>query len=211
MPDIPAAATDATDPDCGAKIKTISPTNAVGQLLFTSNAFPHKTVAEYIRLSDDNVDAAVDCLVGLAEEINACISVLTSSQPQQVNPEILTPLLDGLIEAAISSRALVLIDGFDTPPARDISKRLWMNQFVKSLGASKYETVDWAAIVPWGDVNDRDMLECQVGAVYGLLEFPAQMLVFIIAMCLLVKRLLDLTQEIQRFSPKTAVLIINGL
>nr|VZI27156.1 unnamed protein product [Spirometra erinaceieuropaei] len=159
--DVPATATDATDPDCGAKIKTLSPTNAFGQIAFSSSTFPYQTTGKYLRLSDDNVEAAVDCLTGLEEGINTCISMLTSSQPQQMHPEILNPLLEGLIKAAISSRALVLVDGFDTSPARDISKRLWMHQFHASLSASKAGTISWAAIVPWGDANDRDMFERQ--------------------------------------------------
>uniref|UniRef100_A0A0X3Q1Z2 Uncharacterized protein n=2 Tax=Schistocephalus solidus TaxID=70667 RepID=A0A0X3Q1Z2_SCHSO len=163
--DIPAGATDSIDPDCGAKIKAMSPTNAFGHLAFSSNIFPYETIGEYIRLSDDDVDAAVDCLVGLAVEINTCMSILTSAQPQQMHPEILNPLLDGLIEAAISARALILVDGFDTTPAREISKSLWMQQLRASLSASKAQPIAWAAIVSWGDVNDRDMLECRSGIV----------------------------------------------
>ncbi|VDL96914.1 unnamed protein product [Schistocephalus solidus] len=71
----------------------------------------------------------------------------------------------GLIEAAISARALILVDGFDTTPAREISKSLWMQQLRASLSASKAQPIAWAAIVSWGDVNDRDMLECRSGIV----------------------------------------------
>ncbi|VDM00200.1 unnamed protein product [Schistocephalus solidus] len=70
-------------------------------------------------------------------------------------------IIKGLIEAASNSQALVLVDGFDTKPARNISKRLWMHQLRSCMRASKDETIAWAAIVSWGDVNDREMLECQ--------------------------------------------------